>query len=75
MRKTVAALLVCCLLLSFSPMAMAESLIGKEQEALVYIDGLLTCRGYNSPQGAMLRLEDMCSFFGVEAGGSYDEAS
>ena len=73
MGKNVAAVLVCCLLLSLSPMAMAETGIGKEQESLVYIDGLLTCRGYNSPQGAMLRLEDLCCFFGVEAGSSYNE--
>ena len=75
MRKRFAAVIVCCLLLCFAPVAMAADTLGEGEEALVYIDGLLTCRGYNGPEGAMLRLEDMCGFFGVDAGSSYDETT
>ena len=75
MKKCFAAALVCCLLFCFTPAVLADGQLEEADTAMVYIDGLLTCRGYNSPQGAMIRLEDMCAFFGVEAGSSYDEST
>lgn len=74
MKRWFAAVFICCLLLCLTPAAMAEDALAEKEKALVYVDGLLTCRGYNSPDGAMLRIEDMCGFFGIDAGSSFDKA-
>lgn len=42
------------------------------QEAPVYLDGLLTCRGYTLDGAAYLSVEDICSFLGLKSSMSYE---
>lgn len=67
------ALLLCLLICSIP--AFAEEAEPEVTDMRVYIDGLLTCRGYARGGTALLPAEDICRFFHVELSVTRDDGA
>ena len=63
--KLLSLALLLCLLVCGVP-AFAEEAEPAYTDMRIYIDGLLTCRGYARGGTSLLPVEDVCRFFNVE---------
>ena len=72
--KLLALALLLCLLVCGVP-AFAEEAEPEVTDMRVYIDGLLTCRGYARGGTALLPAEDICRFFHVELSVTRDDTA
>ena len=72
--KLLALALLLCLLVYGVP-AFAEEAEPEVTDMRVYIDGLLTCRGYARGGTALLPVEDICRFFHVELSVTRDDGA
>lgn len=67
MRRKAAALLLCLLLcLSLGCEAFAEDSKNEYEPVKIYFDGLLSCRGYDTPDGIYMPLDALCTLAGIE---------
>lgn len=72
--KLLSLALILCLLVCGVP-AFAEDAEPEVTDMRVYIDGLLTCRGYARGGTALLPAEDICRFFHVELSVTRDDGA
>ena len=72
--KLLSLALLLCLLVCGVP-AFAEEAEPEVTDMRVYIDGLLTCRGYARGGTALLPAEDICRFFHVELSVTRDDTA